>query len=115
MSDPDPRSAWSQTAAANNAGATSLAATQTAAANVQYAVTNVSASTDVAGNLTIKSIGSGSLMLYQMRLAANTPWRDTWETDAPLLGRTGEQVTANVDSGSLTVRVNVSGYGIANG
>lgn len=114
--DPDPRSAWKQTGTAVIAGSTSLNVTQTATANQQYAITNLSGSTDVAGNLLLYdgSVAAANV-LYQVKVPANVPWREAWPVEAPLLATSGNAVVARVDSGSIAVSVNVSGYRISNG
>lgn len=106
----DPRDNFSATGAAVNAGATSLTATQTAATGVQYAITHVSGSTDVAGVL---SILDGTTTKWQIGLPANTPFKA--DLSEPILCTIGAAASVNVSTGSLAVRANLVGYRISAG
>lgn len=115
MAEPDPRSAWSITGTVTGPGSTSLTSAQAAGTNMQYAITNISASSDVTGNFVIYDGTVAGTKKWQIKVAAGTPFSTQFPTDAPLLVTPGNAVTAQIDSGSLAVSMNVSGYRIANG
>lgn len=107
----DPRDNFSVTGTSTGAGSTSLSASQTAAANVQYAVTHISGSTDLAGNLIVFDGTITGTKLWQIKLPANTPF--SADFTEPLLASPGNAVTARIDTGSLAVSVNAAGYRIS--
>ena len=110
---PDARDNFSQTGTAINAGATSLNVAQTGAAAVQYAITHLSGSTDVSGNLLLyDGAVAAANVRYQVKIPANSPFQSLF--DEPVVLTAGNAATARIDSGSIAVSLNLVGYRISN-
>lgn len=86
-------------------GTTTAVATMSAIPGRTYYITDISASSDLAGAVAV--VRRGTTIIWEAIIAANTSYNHSFVM--PIVGATGESVSITV-GGTASCRANIAGY-----